>query len=121
MTIIALIHRSTAGRWDAQAAALTTGGVVSRCIATRRYVHRHGQPWNCDMLTVRLDEQTERRLEALVRHTGRSRSEIVREAIRWYEPELPEDAGRTVYDGLSDVIGVGQRRPKWPQKRADTA
>jgi predicted transcriptional regulator len=33
-------------------------------------------------LTVRIDEQTEKRLEELVRRSGRSRSEIVRDALR---------------------------------------
>ena len=33
-------------------------------------------------LTVRIDEQTEARLEDLARRSGRSRSEIVRDALR---------------------------------------
>jgi predicted transcriptional regulator len=58
------------------------------------------------MLNVRLDEETERKLEILMRVTGQSRSEIVRAAIRSYEPLVAE--GETVYDRLADIVGVAQ-------------
>lgn len=56
------------------------------------------------VLTVRLDEEIRRKLSRLVRATGKTRSEIVREALRRY---LPGEAdSRTVYDRLADVIGT---------------
>jgi len=41
------------------------------------------------MLGVRLDPETERQLEAAARRSGRSKSDVVRDAIRRY---LTEDA-----------------------------
>jgi metal-responsive CopG/Arc/MetJ family transcriptional regulator len=57
------------------------------------------------MLTVRLDDETRRKLDELASLTGRSRSEIVREAIRCYSPGSIVDQ-RSVLERLKDVVGV---------------
>lgn len=59
------------------------------------------------VLSVRLDPATARALARLARRTGRSRSAVVRDAIR----RLNEGAGdkpatETVYDRLVPLIGV---------------
>jgi predicted DNA-binding protein len=56
------------------------------------------------VLTVRLDDETRRKLSRLARATGKTRSDIVREAIRQY---LPAEAdSRTVHDRFADIIGT---------------
>src|SRR6516162_2723944 len=56
------------------------------------------------VLTVRLDPKTQQRLAQLARATGRSQSEIVRDALRRYA--LPVERERTLYDRFADVIGI---------------
>jgi Arc/MetJ-type ribon-helix-helix transcriptional regulator len=58
-------------------------------------------------ISVRLDAETERALLRLVRKLGGTRSQVVRQAIRELERSLGNTAaGPTVYDRLSDVIGI---------------
>jgi predicted transcriptional regulator len=54
------------------------------------------------VITVRLDKATEKKLDRLVRMTGRTKSEIVREAIA----RLETGPAESVHDGFSDVIGM---------------
>jgi metal-responsive CopG/Arc/MetJ family transcriptional regulator len=56
------------------------------------------------VLTVRLDTELQRKLNELVRATGKTRSEIVREAVRRYEAAASDQ--RTAYERFADVIGV---------------
>jgi metal-responsive CopG/Arc/MetJ family transcriptional regulator len=56
------------------------------------------------VLTVRLDRELRRRLNELARATGKTRSKIVREAIRQYGSAATDQ--RTVYERFADVIGV---------------
>ena len=60
--------------------------------------------------SVRFDRDTERRVERLAHATGRTRSQIVREAVAVYEVERPRDPARreTAYDRLAGFIGVGR-------------
>jgi predicted DNA-binding protein len=58
-------------------------------------------------LTVRLDANTERALNALAKKRGLSRSDVVREALAQYHA----DAGgaplpRNAFDAWQDVVGV---------------
>jgi Arc/MetJ-type ribon-helix-helix transcriptional regulator len=59
------------------------------------------------MFTVRLDQAAKKKLDELARSTGRSRSEIVRDAIRAYDPVQVPGAERTVFDQLGDIVGIG--------------
>lgn len=56
------------------------------------------------VLTVRLDRELRRKLNELVRATGKTRSEIVREAVRRYGAAASDQ--RTAYEKFADVIGV---------------
>lgn len=53
-------------------------------------------------LTVRMDEETLRRLEAEARRTGRSKGELVREALR----ECFGRRGPSALDALGDLVGI---------------
>ena len=58
--------------------------------------------------SVRLDERTERMLRRLTVKTGRTRSEVMIEAIRRLaDAQAPERPGRTFRDRLSHLIGIG--------------
>ena len=67
-------------------------------------------------LTVRLGPKSERTLSALAKRTGRSRSDVVREALAQYDARAGGgDAGGRAYDAWLDVIGVvtlGVRNPR---------
>jgi hypothetical protein len=56
------------------------------------------------VLTVRLDPKTRQRLARLAQATGRSQSELVRDALRRYA--FPAEHERTLYDRFADVIGI---------------
>jgi Arc/MetJ-type ribon-helix-helix transcriptional regulator len=66
-------------------------------------------------VTVRLSPKAERALNALVKRTRLSRSEVVREALARYDVDDPQrDLDSGPYAAWSDVIGVvalGARRP----------
>jgi Arc/MetJ-type ribon-helix-helix transcriptional regulator len=67
-------------------------------------------------ITVRLSPKAERTLNALVKRTRLSRSEVVREALaRYVADDHGEAVDRGPYSAWSDVIGVvalGARRPE---------
>ena len=50
--------------------------------------------------SFRLSDNEERLLDLLSRRTGRSRSEIVRQAIQMYYKKLAEENSRSSYDRL---------------------
>lgn len=57
--------------------------------------------------SVRLDQKTEKKLARLARETGRTRSELIREAIGRLVAQVEEGEGRaTAYDRLAAVIGT---------------
>ena len=58
------------------------------------------------LITVRLDPETLRLLQRLARRAGRTRSEIIRAAIRRLgETEGAGGSGRTAYDAMEHSIG----------------
>jgi Ribbon-helix-helix protein, copG family len=57
-------------------------------------------------LTVRLNPQTERALNALAKRRRLSRSDVVREAIEQYSAAGDGNASGRPYDDWLDVIGV---------------
>lgn len=58
--------------------------------------------------SLRLDPETEARIRRLTRATGRSKADVVREAVSRYavEHEAPPEAGETAFDRLRPFIGV---------------
>jgi Arc/MetJ-type ribon-helix-helix transcriptional regulator len=66
-------------------------------------------------LTVRLNPQTERTLNALAKRRRVSRSDVVREALAQYETAEGGGDGSHPYDAWIDVLGVvslGVRDPE---------
>lgn len=63
-------------------------------------------------LTVRIDTKTERLIERLARTRGRTKSEVVREAIGVLakQTEGPEKSDRP-YEAIRDLIGIVQGGP----------
>jgi hypothetical protein len=57
--------------------------------------------------SVRLDPKSEARLQRLSRLTGRTKSELIREAIQRLDETLPE-GGLSTYDRLKPYIGVAR-------------
>jgi predicted transcriptional regulator len=60
--------------------------------------------------SVRFDRDTERRVVRLAQATGRTRSQVVREAVAAYDVEPRREPARraTAYDRLARFIGVGR-------------
>ena len=57
-----------------------------------------------DRISVRLDDETQRRLRAEVRATGKNESDLVREALTDYFRRRPEQARRDASYGLSITL-----------------
>jgi hypothetical protein len=55
---------------------------------------------------VRLDKAAKKKLDELAKATGRTRSEIVRDAIRSYDPGPSSGAEQSVFARLGDVVGT---------------
>lgn len=55
--------------------------------------------------SVRFDRDTERRVVRLAQATGRTRSQVVREAVAAYDVKARRE---TAYDRLAPFIGVGR-------------
>lgn len=63
-------------------------------------------------ISVRLDLQTERVLVQLARLTGKTKSEVIRDAIRRLSEETASAAsGPTAYDRIADIIGIANLGP----------
>lgn len=59
------------------------------------------------MMSVRLDRATERALARLATRTGKSRSQLIREAIREMRQRVDAiDDNRTAFERLADVVGI---------------
>lgn len=56
-------------------------------------------------LTIRIDEKLDRELSRLVKRTGKSRSEIVREALRSYEIRATLDSIRREILPKAEAMG----------------
>ncbi len=57
--------------------------------------------------SLRLDPETEARIRRLSTQTGRSRSQVVREAVAQYAPdEQPPAHGDSTFDRLKAYVGV---------------
>lgn len=62
--------------------------------------------------SVRLDPETESVVRRLARKTGRTKSSIIREAIlKMAEDAIRPTSGPTLYDKMSDLLGVGHGGP----------
>jgi Arc/MetJ-type ribon-helix-helix transcriptional regulator len=55
--------------------------------------------------SFRLDPETEAKIRRLTATTGRSKSEVVREAVAQYAPDAGT-AGESAYDRLKPFVGV---------------
>lgn len=71
-------------------------------------------------ISIRLDTKTERVLVRMARATGRTKSAVVREAIRRLAEQTDgKSATGTVYDRLADVIGIVRLGPDDRASRAE--
>jgi Arc/MetJ-type ribon-helix-helix transcriptional regulator len=61
--------------------------------------------------SVRLDQNTQARLDRLARATGRSKSSLIREAIARLDADLPTAGSPSTYDRLRRYIGVDRLGP----------
>ncbi|MDR5694929.1 MAG: ribbon-helix-helix protein, CopG family [Armatimonadota bacterium] len=72
------------------------------------------------LISVRLDPEAERTLSQLARKTGKTKSELIRQAIRELGKSLGSTAtGSTVYERFSDVIGIVNLGPGRRAARAE--
>jgi Arc/MetJ-type ribon-helix-helix transcriptional regulator len=63
--------------------------------------------------SVRLDPQTEALLRRLARRSGRSKSEVIREALHRMAAERDEAAEpETLYRSIEDLIGITDEGPE---------
>ena len=62
--------------------------------------------------TVRLDPETESLVKRLARKTGRTKSQVIRDAIKALaKAEGAEGEGKTLYDAFAHVIGCASGGP----------
>ena len=63
--------------------------------------------------SVRLDTKTERTLDRMAKLTGKTKSDLIREAVGQMTARAARDIekGPTAYDRLVDLIGVVDRGP----------
>ncbi len=61
--------------------------------------------------SVRLDSRTESMLRRIARRTGRTRSDVIREAILRLVDQSQPAPGGTVYDRIRDLLGVARGGP----------
>lgn len=61
--------------------------------------------------SVRLDTKTERALDRMARLTGKTKSDLIREAVQQMTARTARDSegGPTAYDRLADLIGLVDR------------
>ena len=60
-------------------------------------------------ISVRLDPTTEKTLARMVNLTGKSRSQLIREAIQQMSVHVEATKGKSAYDRMADLIGVVDR------------
>jgi hypothetical protein len=58
--------------------------------------------------SLRLDPETEAKIRRLSAVKGRSKSEVVRDAVAQYEPEFdtPPERGESAFDRLKPYVGI---------------
>jgi predicted DNA-binding protein len=63
--------------------------------------------------SVRLDSKTERALDRMARRTGRTKSNLIREAVQQMATSMAGDSeqSQTAYDRLVDIVGIVNRGP----------
>jgi predicted transcriptional regulator len=64
-------------------------------------------------VSVRLDQETETLVRRISKSSRRSKSEVIRDAIRRMATEIPVASPDTVYDQIADIVGIsrgGRRR-----------
>ena len=61
--------------------------------------------------SVRLDKKTGMLVERLAREDGRTRSDVIREAIVTYGSRRGSSSARTLYDIISPYVGVTKGGP----------
>lgn len=63
--------------------------------------------------SVRLDTKTERALDRMAKLTGKTKSDLIREAVRQMTVRAAEEieGSPTAYDRLADLIGIVDRGP----------
>ncbi len=59
-------------------------------------------------MSVRLDQETDALVRRLSRSTRRSKSEVVRDAIRRLATETPVPARESVFDQIADLVGIAR-------------
>lgn len=57
-------------------------------------------------VSVRLDRETEGLVRRISKSSGRSKSQVIREAIRRLAGEDKMKSGESVYDEISDLVGI---------------
>jgi predicted DNA-binding protein len=57
-------------------------------------------------VSVRLDRETEGLVRRISKRSGRSKSQVIREAIRRLAREDTVNRGESVYDAISDLVGI---------------
>ena len=63
--------------------------------------------------SVRLDLETEALLKQLARSSGRTKSEVIRDALhRMASGVRDSDAGQSLYHAVEDLVGVADDGPK---------
>lgn len=62
--------------------------------------------------SVRLDQKTESMLRSIARRTGRSKSQVIREALlRLREQTSAPPPGRSLYHRIQDLVGLSAGGP----------
>ena len=69
--------------------------------------------------SVRLDRQSQARLDRLAQVTGRTKSDLIREALARLDESLATEGGASTYVRLSRYIGVGRLGPGDRAARAE--
>jgi len=57
-------------------------------------------------VSLRLDRETEGLVRRISKTSGRSKSDVIREAIRRFAHEARVKPGESVYDEISDLVGI---------------
>ena len=58
--------------------------------------------------SLRLDAETQTLIRRLARKTRRTRSEVIREAIRRMAGQVQLPSSETVYDRVADLVGIAR-------------
>jgi predicted DNA-binding protein len=70
-------------------------------------------------ISVRLDSETEQRLQRMASRTGRTKSDLVREAIVRLDEALEPPEDLTLYERLREYIGVADLGPRARAERSE--